>query len=118
MSLFTYYDESEVETIEPVFYRQKSDETRAKMSEYLKVSRSKVRFTTEHRAKLASHLTEERQRQMRLAKKQLYRFHTPYGVFESSQKAAEAEGISQGSTIRSRCDNKNFPNYFREILDK
>lgn len=44
-----------------------------------------------------------------------YLYHTPMGVFKSSQEAAVANSINVGSTIRKYCNDKNNSDYFREI---
>lgn len=45
-----------------------------------------------------------------------YLYHTPMGVFKSSQEAADANSINVGSTIRKYCNDKNNSDYFREIV--
>jgi hypothetical protein len=142
MSLFTYYDESETETLDPVFTKAVSDETRAKKSAALmghdvsQRTRAVIgaryrgkKLSKEHRENMRKskighkHSEETRAKIRESAKlrekaKAKFLWHTPAGVFSSSKEAAFAMGYKTGGVIRSRCDNKKFPNYFREILDK
>ena len=170
MSLFTYVNESEYETLEtkfkwqrsdehraklsialkgkmsgdanPMFGRKHSEESRAKMSKAQKInqsgsnnamfgknhteeSRAKMsaakigkKRSAETRAKMSKHMTQERMRELQIARGMLLRFHTPYGVFDKSQDAAVAEGLKNGCTIRRRCHSEKYPDYFIEKLDK
>ena len=110
MSLFTYYDESEVETLDPVFenYQQSvSDEHRMKISVARKGQPSPMRGW-----KLSKEWCSNMSKSQRK-----FAYHTPKGVFTSSGDAAKALGVN-ASTIRGRCKDKNFPDYFVEKLDK
>jgi hypothetical protein len=127
MSLFTYYDESEVETIEPVFKKRTfSDEWRAKLS-----AATKERIANGNHNRIGKKHSAETRAKMSAAKRGKmtgennsrfgssdYSWHTPLGVFTTSILAAEAEGI-EPPCLRARCKHKTkFQDYFRKKLDK
>lgn len=126
MSLFTYYDESEVETLECVFHKNysMSDERRAQISIQMTgkkqsldtVTKRAISNTGKKRTKEFCELQSKLKKNVGVG----YRWYTPYGVFETSGLAAQAEGVD-ASTIRLRCDNttsKKFSKYYKEKLDK
>ena len=141
LDIFNYVDESEIETLEPVFKtRVSSDETRMLRSISLmkhdvsQKTRDVVgaryrgkKLSQEHRenmrkSKIGHQHSEETRAKMRESaklrakKKAKFIWHTPMGAFTSSQDAADAEGVAVGTTIATRCKNKNFPDYFRESV--
>ena len=81
----------------------------------------------EHRQKISeAHMGKTRCDKMRQifsetakdnAWSQKWVYHTPYGVFDEMKDAQEACGVHP-ATIRFRCKSKNFPDYYREKLDK
>jgi len=121
MSLFTYYNEAETEIFEPVFHANysSSDEARAKKS----IAMTGKKQSPETIAKRAMSNTGKK-RTKEFCKQQSKRkknvgfgilWSTPYGVFETSTLAAQAEGVDP-STIRVRCDTESFPNYSRKSV--
>ena len=136
MSIFTYYHESETETLEPVFTPEKlrsislmghavSDHTRTvigaryrgkKLSQEHRENMRKSKIGHQHSEETRAKMRESAK--LREKKKAQFLWHTPAGAFTSSQEAAFAMGYKTGGVIRKRCDDKNFPDYFREKLDK
>lgn len=121
MSLFTYYDEAETEIFEPVFNGNYgiSDEHRAKISVALTgkkqspktIAKRAISNTGKKRTKEFSKLQSKHKKNVGVG----ILWSTPYGVFETSTLAAQAEGVDP-STIRYRCKSKNFPNYFQKSV--
>ena len=139
MSLFTYVNESEVETLEPIFKKPMSDEHRAKISN----SRKGMTFSDEHRANMsASHkgtkhseetrakigaahkgkkISKETRAKMSEANKHKKRwvYYTPNGVFKRAKEAAKANGISY-QAMMARCTRSKSIRYsdFYRIKDE
>jgi hypothetical protein len=140
LDIFNYVDDTEVETLEPVFKtRVVSDQTRMlqSMSAMNHAVSQKTRniigdryrgkkLSKEHRANMRKSRIGNRHSEETIAKmresaksrakrKAKFIWHTPLGAFTSSQEAAVANSIDAGSTIRKYCDDKNNSDYFREI---
>lgn len=115
MSLFTYVNESEYETIEPVFATKtpKSDDGIARLAEKCRRQFKGVKQTAEHRAKnsaaqKANHLKNPRRN---------FIWITPVGEFVCSALAAEANGVTR-DTLVHRCRFENIAGFSRKKLDK